>query len=467
MRRSSTTSPPMFRRPRRLPSPIGIELTELPPWNGDPSTVRRSGYTPPQLFAVPSLATPADIHRSTSTLTNSAQTDISIPDSVPLPPANTQPASASHSTNSPNDVAMDVITAQIQRALNVTDATSEIHEDEDTTHEIANDILTTQWHDHESLFRCVLGAPTVDVDELRRLIWAHGIPERPWMRAIAWKLLCGVLPPDRADWDAELAARRAEYWNLVSEYSLEPSACAPPGDHPLCSSANSRWKEHFKDLELRENIARDTNRALADVPTFKPLRDALSRLLFVHSKQCPAARYRQGMHELAAPFLLVFATAPFADAGDAEADAYFCYDCVAREMSTLYASNETLTQQVRELQALLRIKDPGLEKHLTTLGVDVRFFALRWLRLWLVHEFALEDMVRIWDSLLTAERTLPWLRYICVAMIIRIRDELLAGDFAGCMKLLLRYPACDIGKLLKIADHLRTSNVVIVRRVTR
>lgn len=457
----------MFRRPRRPPSPPGIELSELPPWNGDPSTVRRSGYTPPQLFAVPSLSTTAEIHRSTSTLTNSVHTDISTTSSTTVPPRNISTPNASLRTTSPNDVAMDVITAQIQCALNVADATSEILEDEDIIQESASDVPSAQWHDHESLFRSVLGAPTVDIDELRRLIWAHGIPERPWMRAIAWKLLSGMLPPDRADWETELAARRAEYWNLVSKYSLEPSTSAPPGDHPLCSSPNSRWKEHFKDMELRENIARDTNRALADVPSFKPLRDPLSRLLFVHSKQCPSARYRQGMHELAAPFLLVFATAPFADTGDAEADAYFCYDCVAREMSTIYASNDALTQQLRELQALLRIKDPGLEKHLTTLGVDVRFFALRWMRLWLVHEFVLDDMVQIWDSLLTAERTLPWLRYVCVAMIIRIRDDLLSGDFAACMKLLLRYPTCDVSKLLKIADHLRTSNVVIVRRVVR
>lgn len=476
-----------YRRPRRPDSPGGIELSELPPWSGDPSTVRRTGYTPPQVFAQPSLATTAEIVRSTSSLTTSvhsshaehanenANTNTNTRSQFHPSPHSQSRSQSHHDPNSPPQ--LDIITAQIQRALGVHDTTSEIADDDviELSDNGACALTSTTspggggadgWHDTESLFRDVLGAPTVDVDELRRLIWAHGVPDRPWVRPVAWKLLCNVLPPDRADWGSELASRRVQYWNMVSEYSADPSSYDIPGDHPLCEKDDSRWREHFADVQLRRDIARDTERALVDVPDFESLRDALSRLLFVHSKACPEARYRQGMHELAAPLLWVFCKVPFEDPGDAEADAYFAYRVVMREMAAVYDDDALLTH-LRELQALLRIKDPGLEKHLANEGVDMRYFALRWLRLWLAHEFAINDMLGVWDSLLAAEQPLPWLRYVSVAMLIRIRNQLLAGDFAACMKLLLRYPQCEIAELLRIADRLRTSRVVLVRRSTR
>lgn len=177
------------------------------------------------------------------------------------------------------------------------------------------------------------------------------------------------------------------------------------------------------------------------------------------------------MNELAAPFLLTFADTRVKDLSDVEADAYFCFDSIMTEMASCYEpcnSDATgIARQLRELQALLRIKDPALERHFEKLGIDTRFYGLRWIRLWLMHEFHLPDCLCLWDSFLTSELRLPWIRYVCVAMVIRIRERLLGEDFAGCMKLLLNYPPCDISELLRIADRLRTSNVIIVRTARR
>jgi TBC1 domain family protein 5 len=142
-----------------------------------------------------------------------------------------------------------------------------------------------------------------------------------------------------------------------------------------------------------------------------------------------------------------------------------------KDMAAVYVANETealgVGRQICELQALLRIKDPRLDAHLTQLGIDPRFYALRWIRLWLAREFAIPDVLRLWDSFFAADIRLPWLRYVCVSMLIRIRADLLGEDFAGCMKLLLHYPSCDVAELLQIADRLRTANVTIVRTTLR
>lgn len=486
----------------------------------------------------------------------------------------------------------------------------------------------------EDMFRQCLSTSCVDVDELRRIVWAHGMPgtsdtltssssssspsstpssptsatdglfstrskasTSSWVRPLTWKLLCGYLPPERSEWASVLASNRARYWAAVHDATIDPSARPMDGDHPLSESDTSQWREFFRDADVRALIARDAQRTHADLPAVhQRIRDPLERLLFVYAKNHPNPGYRQGMNELAAPFLIVFAqdikgnrstasstlnrqqqqqggfgfggagggggggmrtegidfdyVTTLSDVGmsgvdesDVEADAYFCFCKIMKEMITCYvkdtpspsaaaaASASSLTsspmssvsagnhhsmaispmlpipksnavslssrqpttststsasstvsapapapaqspnaqqqqgigRQLRELQALLRIKDPKLEGRLDSLGIDPRFYGLRWIRLWLSHEFKLPDCLCLWDSFLTAEVRLPWIRYVCVAMLIRVRNDLLNADFTKCMKMLLNYPSCDVAQLLRIADRLRTSNAVIVR----
>ena len=476
-----------------------IELTEFKKWTSNRSSRRRRGYTPPEFLPRPALVptgtdgnalSPGQGYSTLSTNFGSPSVSTMTSDD-PFPTAKELPRtlqgqaefsgrrkgytekSGSHQRTAGD---IDVITAQIRRALGFNDGASDIPDDETVTDDFYDSEPTqlSSWQSqtHEEMFRACIIGPTVDVDELRRIIWAHGVPDRPWARPLAWKLLVGYLPPDRVDWDNELATRRAEYWTLVSHLTVDPRDFTTGSDHPLNDAEDSLWGEHFRDTELRAVIQKDVDRTHPDIHRFARLRECLQRILFVFAKRNPSLAYRQGMNELLAPLMLVFADGPFEDLSDAEADAYFCFASIMREMSVCYlpqedSSNAGVSKQLRELQALLRIKDPRLEHHLTECGVDIRFFGLRWLRLWLSQEFEIPDCLRIWDSLLTAEVTLPWLRYVCVAMIIRIRDSLLAADFAGCMKLLLHYPPCDVAELLRVGDRLRTTNVVIVRAARR
>lgn len=344
-----------------------------------------------------------------------------------------------------------------------------------THHDTTPDQFHLQPEKREAIFRECLAAPEVDVDELRRIVWAYGVPDRPWARPLAWKLLLGLLPPEQSEWESTLAARRAEYWREVDIVSTNPSdVSATTNDHPLSTNPDSKWAEYFRDRSLRDLIEKDVARTHADLHRFVPLHEALRRILFVYAKRNTRTNtdgYRQGMNELAAPFLLVFSEAPYVDKSDAEADAYFCFRAIMDEMTTLYAVKETETvgigRQLRELNALLRIKDPRLEAHLAQLSIEPRFYALRWMRVWLSMEFEIPDVLRLWDSFIATEIRLPWLRYTCVALLIRIREQLLEEDFNGCMHLLRKYPPCDVSEVLRVADRLRTANVTIVRTARR
>ena len=386
---------------------------------------------------------------------------------TPPPPSElTPPSTSPQSPTSAHAPPHDIITAQIRHALTGNFPHSPSIASMST---VSTASIPSETREH--LFRNCLSASTVDIDELRRIIWAHGTPSAPWARPLAWKLLTGYLPPDSLDWHSHLSNMRAHYWTTVHDVTVDPSHRPNPGDHPLNDADNSQWKEYFHDTRIRKAIQLDVNRTHPDLHRFTPLRDHLERVLFVFAKQHPELGYIQGMNELASPFLLVFNDGRAIDPSDAEADAYFCFKNVMDEMHACYnrreADTKGINRQVRELQALLRIKDPVLESHFERLGIDARFYGLRWIKLWLTREFCLPDLLALWDSFLTSEVRLPWIRYVCVAMAIRIRDQFLTSDFAKCMKMLLNYPPCDIAELLRIADRLRTSNVVIVRTARR
>merc|ERR1712176_1683901 len=77
------------------------------------------------------------------------------------------------------------------------------------------------------------------------------------------------------------------------------------------------------------------------------------------------------------------------------------------------------------------------------------------------------EVHRLWDALLSdMRRPHPLLHYVCVALIIRIRRELLAGDFTKCLQMLQRHPGRDVSEdtlpveeVLLLATRLRSGDL--------
>lgn len=72
----------------------------------------------------------------------------------------------------------------------------------------------------------------------------------------------------------------------------------------------------------------------------------------------------------------------------------------------------------------------------------------------LSQEFPLPDVLRIWDSLLSDETRSDFLIDVCTAMILVIREDILANDFPENMKLLQNFPPMDVHLILSKAAEL-------------
>jgi len=347
----------------------------------------------------------------------------------------------------------------------------------------------------------------IDLNVVRPLC-ADGIPdEAPALRAALWKLLLGYLPCDAFRWDMALASARADYATFLQELLSElpqdlleerRAKDGPPGwpddeDHvvPLAEVLEQIRKDVMRtrpemDFFCRtlptgsESLGKDTvedgrqrfdpsevtlavtsrDPECIDVESPKSHYDVVARILLLYAKLNRGVRYVQGMNELCAPLYYLFAQDPL-NYQHAEADTFFCFSLLMSDMRDTFVKtmdNEEggMMGRIDQFNELLKEKDLEVWNHLEDLRVSPVYYTVPWLTLMLTQELDMADVLRLWDSLLSdLARPHPLLCYLCVAMVIGIREVLLAGDFTDCMRMLQHYPPVPVDELLQGALRLR------------
>ncbi|GCB60186.1 hypothetical protein scyTo_0006834 [Scyliorhinus torazame] len=170
--------------------------------------------------------------------------------------------------------------------------------------------------------------------------------------------------------------------------------------------------------------------------------EVVERILFIYAKLNPGIAYVQGMNEIVGPVYYTFATDPNTEWKEhAEADTFFCFTNLMSEIrdnfiKSLDDSQCGISYKMEKVYSTLKEKDMDLYLKLQEQNIKPQFFAFRWLTLLLSQEFLLPDVIRIWDSLFSDIGRFDFLILVCCAMLILIRDQLLAGDFTINMRLL-------------------------------
>ncbi|PWN53873.1 hypothetical protein IE53DRAFT_338113 [Violaceomyces palustris] len=267
-------------------------------------------------------------------------------------------------------------------------------------------------------------------------------------------------------------------------------------NNPLSLDTSNPWKTHYASLEIRKTIALDVDRTFPDMEVFRSskVKQGLTNALFVWAKMNEDIGYRQGMHELAAAIWLVRQrdSLPSSaqggirprskDAGRPiqiedqdqlvahvlgehwiEHDTFTMFASLMQNARSWFVWKQTeskpkpptnpllpsspaalepmpITIKCERIREILRTADPSLAQHMDSLGIEPQLFALRWVRLMFTREFPLDDALHIWDGLFASDQSLELIDFICVAMLLRVRNELLAADYSTALQVVLRYP---------------------------
>ncbi|CAB1318932.1 unnamed protein product [Coregonus sp. 'balchen'] len=360
-------------------------------------------------------------------------------------------------------------------------------------------------------FKVALSEEKLDLKALRELCFS-GIPFEGGIRALCWKVLLNYLPLDQTIWDSFLKKQREGYSQFLKEMIIQPGiAKANLGlsredvtmeDHPLNPNPESKWNNYFRDNEVLLQIDKDVRRLYPDMaffqwPTDYPCQlildpqndyetlrrrveqttlkaqtvdrnrsgvsspgkalnlypsneyevlpngceahwEVVERILFIYAKLNPGIAYVQGMNEVVGPLYYTFATDP----ND-------------KWKGGLDDSQCGITYKMESVYSMLKEKDMELYIKLQEQNIKPQYFTFRWLTLLLSQEFLLPDVIRIWDTLFSDQDRFDFLILVCCAMLVLIRDQLLAGDFTVNMRLLQDYPISDVHTILAKAKELQ------------
>lgn len=158
----------------------------------------------------------------------------------------------------------------------------------------------------------------------------NGLPDQK-TRSIVWKMLLNSYPYQPSKWEETSKTNVEQYRVFVDEFVVAKNASLGkencmlipnPLDVTWRQSADyrpedddgvtneSKYSRDFGDSEIRDIIWKDTNRTYADLDFYnKYNKQVLARLLFIFGKLNTGVQYVQGMNELLAPLLYVFAEA--------------------------------------------------------------------------------------------------------------------------------------------------------------
>ena len=101
-------------------------------------------------------------------------------------------------------------------------------------------------------------------------------------------------------------------------------------------------------------------------------------------------------------------------------------------------SSAIVTQSEHIHKELLGAVDPDLSIHLEVVGVVPQIFAIRWLRLLFGREFEFKDVLKLWDILFAESLNVDVIDMSCVAILLRLRWELIDADYTTAITTLTR-----------------------------
>ncbi|RPA74074.1 RabGAP/TBC [Ascobolus immersus RN42] len=297
----------------------------------------------------------------------------------------------------------------------------------------------------------------------------HNDEQRPeaGLRSVTWKILLLFGTLERDEWIGRLNQERGDYERLREEFLVTRF----PGDEdevvvdPLLADEDENpWVRDAQNEAIRAEILQDVDRCMPDNPYFRQAttQEIMVDVLFLWCKVHPEIGYRQGMHELVAPILWVvdqdaqpFSHDPWGQVLDQQYirhDTFALFREVMRHAAGWYesganGSNGTagessivgLSEKIHK--ELLWQVDPELADCLTRLEVLPQVFLIRWIRLLFGREFEFGEVLEFWDCLFAVAPRLELVPWICVAMLIRVRWQILSSSYSDAFTTLLRYPS--------------------------
>ena len=263
-----------------------------------------------------------------------------------------------------------------------------------------------------------------------------------------WKILVGYLPTAKTIQAETLAIKREEYCELAALY---------------CTKDGIQTDQSDSDIKNYKQILADVPRTMPDYALFtEPLiRALLVRVLFVWNIRHPASGYVQGLNDLCAPFVVTYLsdymtlnpeTCSYTKddllaiskdrLSELEADVYWSLCKTLEKTQDIYTVHQPGAHKIiNKVKEIVKRVDMELFEHFERQNVDFIQFAFRWANCFLMREFTLEKVVRMWDTYFSETEDIAVFHvYVCASLLLHLKSEIIKQEFPGLLIYLQSLP---------------------------
>lgn len=213
----------------------------------------------------------------------------------------------------------------------------------------------------------------------------------------------------------------------------------------LLDDPNSNMND--SEMKMYKQISVDVPRTMPEYPLFAitKIRTMMLRLLYLWSMRHPASGYVQGFNDLVTPFFVIFIN-QYIDLDldtlnveeiainnlgkdtllNIEADCYWCFTKMMDKIQTNYTHNQPgLARMMKQMQEIITVVDEELYNHFNTFEINFIQFSFRWMNCYLMREFPLRMIVRIWDTYFSEEDAFNTFHlYVCAGLLLNFSENL-------------------------------------------
>ena len=273
------------------------------------------------------------------------------------------------------------------------------------------------------------------IDDLRNICW-NGIPfEDSLIRAECWKILLGLYPLKKELKLSTIQRKKDEYDDMCKVYSN------------ALSNPDSVMNE--EELKTYKQIQKDIPRTMPESSLFQneKVQFMLTRILYIWSLRHPASGYVQGFNDLCIPFLIVYFLEKFPKKNidsilklnnnefkelsddildELETNVYYSLTKLLDRIQTNYTHNQPgINKMIKKMELIIQKVDSELYDYLRNFEIDYVQFCFRWMNCFLIREFPVKLILRLWDTYFSEEKGFSEFHlYVCACLLLSFSEKL-------------------------------------------
>jgi len=222
------------------------------------------------------------------------------------------------------------------------------------------------------------------------------------------------------------------------------------------------------EYKTYKQIAVDIPRTMPEYKLFsiERIRKIMLRLLYVWSIRHPASGYVQGFNDLCTPFIIVFLNQYIEmdlntldidekvilnlseeTLFEIESDSYGCFTSMMNKIQNNYTNNQPgLQKMVNKMEDIIRQVDSEVMQHFDELEIKVLQFSFRWMNCYLMREFSLKLIMRLWDTYFSEEDAFNTFHlFVCACLLLNFSEKIKKLDFQNLIMFLQNLPTNNWG----------------------